>query len=130
MNPCVTAVTDTKLSDAMERAFSGGLRMRKLGYQTWSKLYSPETRHLEVKLTEACAIGAACYAVAPTCEIDRREQAVRLFPQLQEYVAPARFPYPVGDIKVVSLGDLIAYYNDRTELSQAEIVAAVRKLGY
>jgi hypothetical protein len=130
MNPCVHPATNTTLSDAMERAWNSGLRQRKQGYQTWSKTYSPQTRHLEVKLTEACAIGAACYEVAPTCEIDRREQAVRLFPQLQNYVPQADFPYPVRDIKVVSLGDLLTYYNDRTNLSPAEIVDAVRKLGY
>jgi hypothetical protein len=67
---------------------------------------------------------------APSCEIDRRDQAIKLFPQLLEYVPRHKFPFPVQDIKVVSLGDLITYYNDRTELTTEEIVEAVRRLGY
>jgi hypothetical protein len=130
MNPCIHPVTDTLLSEAMVAGWQRGIRPGKFHYQSWLKEWSKETRHLEINLETACAIGAACYAVAPTCEIDRREQAIRLFPQLVDYIAPDRFPYPVRDLKVVSLGDLITYYNDWTDHTPDEIVAAVRKLGY
>jgi hypothetical protein len=130
MNPCIKPVTGMSLSNAMESGFRWGINREKHKYQAWTKEWSPETRGIEVKLAGACPIGVACYVAAPSCEIDRRDQAIKLFPQLLEYVPRHKFPFPVQDIKVVSLGDLITYYNDRTELTTEEIVEAVRRLGY
>jgi hypothetical protein len=79
------------------------------------------------RITGACAIGAACYAADPTQQVVEVEQAFRLFPQLAETVLA---PDEYGEMVLQPLIDVIIDISDTGPKPKAEIIAAIRELGY
>jgi hypothetical protein len=117
-----------KLSDAIEKGWQYVPKIED-EYQRWD--------YEEHKITGACAIGAACYAARPgeatTCDIE----AYRIFPQLRDLVKVEKEGQTIFE---GHLSRFITVLNDNnpvegypvleTTPTQAEIVAAVRQLGY
>jgi hypothetical protein len=83
-----------------------------------------QVRNDNYEIEAACAIGAACFAVAPELTVDDFMDAEEIFPQLKDLVS-----YPAGE-EAMLLRELIVYYNDDTPMPPAEIAEIVEKLGY
>jgi hypothetical protein len=117
-----------KLSEAIEA-----------GWQLVPKIQC-EFQHWDYEvrdITGACAIGAACYAARPDETVTCFSAAEKIFPEL---AAPVRARI-TGDIFFEgSLGNFVSRLNDNIILdgfdpldpapTEADIVAAVRELGY
>jgi hypothetical protein len=96
--------------------------------------YNPETGRRE--LIAACAIGAACHAVAPDRELRSWDEIAAVFPQLKEWLEPAQ----LGDelrqtIKApgapsITLRAALILMNDRLLMPKEQIIATLRGWGY
>jgi hypothetical protein len=75
----------------------------------------------------ACAIGTACYAVAPDRYVSDFADARKIFPQLSD-ILEAHLPR-LGEYKG-RLEDIICAYNDMLEYPLEEIAHLVRMLDY
>jgi hypothetical protein len=79
------------------------------------------------RLIAACALGAACYAVAPDEPVYAGWQVRGFFPQLFDRVSGF---LPETDLFNCPLEDLIVDLNDRRAASPSRIVAIVEALGF
>jgi hypothetical protein len=106
-----------KLSEAMRL---GAAKLPQIYHQ-----YQQVT--LEGQVEGACAIGLACYAVAPQKKLLVTGDTYRIFPQLADTV---QAHLPSHREFEGFLDDLIMYYNDTRKAPPDEIATILAQLGY
>jgi hypothetical protein len=106
-----------KLSEAMRVGSQLVPRIRKVF----------QYHNLDGEIEFACAIGAACFAQAPSVSVTTAQTARTIFPQLIERVQ-AEVP-GFGEYEG-SLEKLIVLYNDDLEIPTEDIISLVEALGY
>jgi hypothetical protein len=119
-----------KLSDAMEAGWQG-VDQTAPAYQRFYYDYDLG----KSKLVAACAIGAACYVVAPE-EYPDPSRYNRLFPELKEVltleqlaVVPEIDPLMLKP-SAPTIAAALVIMNDQLQLSKEKIIATVRQWGY